>query len=245
MIISIVSVNFKSTGFCKLLLDSVRRFSSDEHEVLIWDNSNDLPVFSGLPENNIIRSESNIGHGQGLDQLVPMAMGEYVLVMDIDAHILRSGWEEDLLELYHSNPNTRLVCAPNVPSKRYGPFMMFFEKKHFIEGGYYFRHDYSLRFIPPFENLIPDVGVAFGVGTQIDGHQVELLPVENVNRAGAWVGVDHFLSGKPTFYHHWYGSRFEFDPQASQIDDKRRDNWEHSKEVLFQENKKKYPDAII
>jgi hypothetical protein len=197
--VSIVAVNYKSPDWERLLRDSVKKFSSTDHEIVIWDNSGE-----------------NIGHGEGLNRAISQTHGEYILVLDIDAHILRKGWEDDLIKM-----NTDLIAAEGESLyKPFSPCVNFFKRELFekIKGNY---NPIMVR------DLCLDVGQHFGFKTVHDGYKMEVLKKENAG----W-GTNYLLNGKPTFYHHWYGTRFNGEDKV--IDGKRVEDCEVAKKLVFQ-----------
>ena len=246
--ITVVSVNYHSTDFASLMIDSVRRHSKEEYPILILDNSGDLPEDIGA---TVTKAGGNCGHGPGLDRIVPQVKTQYTLVLDIDSHVLRAGWEDEFLAILTSDEKVKLISAEGIPTKVFCPFVQFFETEYFTKGGFTFREK-GMRDCSDlgYGQLYLDVGVDFGLETMRRGNKVHVLKSGDTYYASQWHS-EHGknrnvfnLNGVPSFYHHWYGSRF-YRERRDVVDDKTKDGWLESKRLLFDEYTKRYPDAQL
>lgn len=222
--ISIVSVNFRSTDWAKLLVDSVRKYSVAEHEIILVDNSGDLPDIVGA---KIIRPDSNISHGSGLDVAIKEATGKYILALDIDAHILNSGWEEALIS--EKEPSVELVGAAGDALKPFRPCVSFFERDYFISRGHSFEN-VPVTCKGGFMTI--DVGVFFALRTLHDGYKAKRIEVGDSVYKNVW-GDSYYINNKPYFYHNWYGTRFMAGDEV--IDGLRREDFLRAKDNLFKQ----------
>jgi hypothetical protein len=227
--ISIIAVNWNTKDWCDLLIDSIKRNSIKDkndkliHEIIIVDNSGEIT----RDDVKVIKTEKNLGHGGGMDLGVKEASNDYILALDIDSHILREGWEEELLSEYKltSKPNkeTKLVAAQGGVLKPFRPCVMFFRKEYFIE------NNFSFSAVPVKDNFSLDVGVFFGLKTLHSGYNVAPLRVGEKYYQGVW-GDTYLLNGKPTFYHNWYGSRFT---GRDEVDGRKVEDFKIAKDNLF------------
>jgi len=225
--LSVLTVSYNCLDFIKLLALSVRRFSTWPHELIIIDNASSDGSREWLekqPDIRLIPLANNIGHGRGLDMALMAAKGEYCLILDADAHIQRNGYEDDLLILYQSNPNMRLVAAKGTynadapDAKPIHAAFMFFETRIFKDLGFSFvavgRYDvgrkvfYDLRDLG-LETVRVESGVKFYDGVY---------------------GDNYYLERRPTFYHNWYSSRMW---QKDKVDDYERVEFDKYKIALF------------
>lgn len=223
--ITIGSVNWHSQDWAELLVDSIKKYTSEEYEILIYDNSNNLSPINGA---RIVSSDANIGHGSGLDALVKEAKGKYFLALDIDAHVFRKDWDKDLIELYESDEKNRLVAAQGGVLKPFRPAVMFFEPAFFLNKGYTFK---AIPVPCDKGHFTLDVGVTFGFRVLHDGYKVQFLPWCKTEYKDTW-GEEYELKGKRTFYHNWYGTRFH---ERNEIDGRKKEDMLRLKANLFKQ----------
>jgi len=225
--LSIITVSYNCLDFIQLLVQSVRRFTTWPHELIIIDNASSdgsREWLESQPDIRLAPLTNNIGHGRGLDMALGLASGDFCLILDADSHIQRSEYECDLLAHYRSGPNVRLVAAQgtyNVDAPDAKPIhaaFMFFEtqvfkdlKLSFIADG---RHDvgrkifYDLRDMG-FATVRIESGIKFYDGVY---------------------GDNYYLDGRPTLYHNWYSSRMW---ERDFVDDYKRFDFEKYKANLF------------
>ncbi|GAI72907.1 unnamed protein product, partial [marine sediment metagenome] len=92
----------------------VRKFTHMPYEIVIVDNNSEDGSVEWLKEQEGVRAimlNRNIGHGMGLDLALKNASRRFCLVLDIDAHLQRAGWDSELIALYKSVPERRLIAA--------------------------------------------------------------------------------------------------------------------------------------
>lgn len=242
--ITIIAVNYNTSDWCDILLDSINRHSiKDEkgklaHEVIIVDNSGGIATDrkDGVV---VLKTEKNIGHGKGLDKGIEMASNDYILILDIDSHILRSGWEEDLLSEYklksELNKEIKIVGAEGGILKPFRPCVMFFKKDYFLD------NNFSFEPVQVKDNFWLDVGIYFALKTIHSGYGIAPLKVGEKIYNGVW-GDTYYLNEKPTFYHNWYSSRFT---GRDEVDGRKVDDFKIGKYNLFKqyEELKKYGNS--
>jgi glycosyltransferase involved in cell wall biosynthesis len=199
--LSILAANVNSPEWGELLVQSIRKFTSSEHEIIIIDNGStpaNLDWFKNQKDLRLIEMRMNIGHGVALDTGMTVAQGRYVCGIDIDAHFQRVGWETDLMELYHSKPTIRLVGCKGPEHKPLKPPLFFFERDFFLA------NQLSFRYIP---GISTDTAQKIYWDILDLGYETfRLIPETPIYDA---TGDEFWLAGKPTIYHHWYGSRFQ------------------------------------
>jgi glycosyltransferase involved in cell wall biosynthesis len=228
--LSVLTVSYNCLDFIKLQILSVRRFSTWPHEIIIIDNASSDGSREWLreqPDVRLIPLANNIGHGRGLDMALMAAKGEHCLILDADAHVQRNGYEDDLLALYQSGSNVRLVAAKGTynadapDAKPIHAAFMFFEPRIFKDFGFSFvavgRHDvgrkvfYDLRDLG-LETVRVESGVKFYDGVY---------------------GDNYYFNGKPTIYHNWYSSRMW---QKDLVDNYERVEFDKYKTALFNQS---------
>ena len=113
MHLTIAAANVDSPEWAELLVKSIRKFTAPgTYEIIIVDNGSlerNLGWLRQQSDIRLIENKENLWHGRAMDQAVEAAAGQYICVLDIDAHVQRVGWEDDLLALYHADPLTRLI----------------------------------------------------------------------------------------------------------------------------------------
>ena len=223
--ITIGAVNWHSKDWARLLIDSVQKHTKEDYEILIFDNSNNLPDIDGC---RIIHSTDNVGHGRGVDSLIKEAKGDYFLALDIDAHILRDGWDTELIELYKSDEKNRLIAAQGGVLKPFRPAVMFFDTEFFKKQGYTFK---AVAVPCDKGHFTLDVGVTFGFRVLHDGFKVQFLPYEKTEFKDV-NGEEYSLNGVRTFYHNWYGTRFY---DTDEVDGRKKEDILKLKDNLFKQ----------
>ena len=186
--------------WAELLVKSVRKFTSEKYEIIIIDNGS-------LPENlewlekqkdiKLIKLPKNIGHGNAMDLGTELAESEYVCFLDIDSHIQRERWDEDLLELYNSDPLIRLIGVVGPEQKPLHPPLFFYKRSFVLENNILF------KYLP---RLSTDTAQKAYWDILNLGFKVERL--QKGTKVYNCIGDEIHLNGTSLVYHHWYGSRF-------------------------------------
>lgn len=225
--LSIMAVSYNCKDFTELLVKSVRRFTNWQHELIIVDNASSDGTAEWLAAQSDVRTAAlpnNIGHGPGLDLALTLARGEHCLILDADSHLQRSGYEDDLLKLYNSWPNVRLVAVkgtddPDAPNaKPIHPFFMFFETAEFKKMGLSFvadeRHDVGRR-----------------IYYDLRERGLQTIRVETGPKFYQGVyGCNYYIGGREFLYHNWYSSRMW---NRNLVDDYKRADFDNYKAILF------------
>jgi glycosyltransferase involved in cell wall biosynthesis len=204
-LISIVAANINSPEWAELLVQSLRRFTKVEHEIIIIDNGSlerNLEWLRAQPDIVLVEAGENLGHGGAMDMGTIVAKGRYVCVLDIDAHVQRDGWDTDLIALYSADPKTRLIGCIGPSHKPLHPPLFFYERAFILDNGLSFAYQ-------------PDVDKRSTDTAQLVYWQILDLgfKVERLEK-GAKVyeekrGDEIVIAGKSSIYHSWYGVRFQ------------------------------------
>ena len=216
--ISIIAVNYNTLPWMKLLVQSVRKFTTVPHEVVIVDNFSSDGSMGWLSRQNDIRVIAlnyNAGHGAGLDlalSTVDPIKYRFCIALDIDTHLQRKNWDSDFLNLYAKDGDIKLIAAKgddvekgaaaNVKAKPIHACFQFFEARFFKAHNLSFKpregHDVGRK------NYFDILGL---------GYKVKRIPAgyEDVEKKskfypGVW-GDEYYIQAKPTLYHNWYSSR--------------------------------------
>lgn len=230
--ITIITINWFAEDFAKLLINSVIKTTNNNLEIIIIDNSKELKEedFKGV---RIIKPEKNLGHGGGLDLGIKEAKGDYILILDIDAHLLLENWDSELIDLFENNKELKLACATDggllKPAR---PLAMFFEKE-------------TIKNCEISFKAINLGGVKFDVGlhayfktlTKYGDKSIFKLPSRKTEFKDV-LGNEYLLNGKRFVYHNWYGTRW-YNVYGKRVHDKiDRVDWEmfkQKKDNLFKQ----------
>jgi len=224
--ISILSVNYNALPWMKLLVASVRKFTTVPYEIIIIDNNSQDGSVKWLREQSDVRAtmlNHNIKHGPGMNTAFRHARHKLCLVLDIDAHIMRKNWDFDLLGILKDNPNTRLIAAMGGEAKPIHPCFMFIQRDFFLKNNLSFGpgEGYDVG-----RKLYPDI-----IGM---GHDVYRAPVryeEDGKKFYDGAYGDHYdINGQPTIYHNWYSSRMW---QKIQVDSLTREEHDRRNRIVF------------
>lgn len=225
--LSIITVSYNCLDFIKLLVQSVKRFTTWPYELIVLDNASSDGSQEWLKSQSDIRLApliNNIGHGRGLDMALGLASGDYCLILDADSHIQRSEYECDLLAHYRSGPNVRLVAAQgtyNVDAPDAKPIhaaFMFFETQVF--------KDLKLSFVASGRH---DVGRKIFYDLRDMGFETARVECGPQFYRGVY-GDNYYFNGSPVIYHNWYSSRMW---NKNKVDEYERVEFERMKAILF------------
>lgn len=225
--ITILSVNYNAKKWIELLVKSAIRYTPKCRIVIVDNVSKDGSEEWLRRQKNIyaVSPGKNIGHGPGLDLGLNYVHTRYCMVMDPDAHFQRHGWLEDMIEIYQSRPQIKLIAAGGRSVKPIHPCVSFFETEFFKEHGLKFA---QTKNFDVGRKLYSDIYA-------LKGSVVRLFPgYENEEKekfyAGAW-GDEYYIHGKPTFYHNWYASRMY---GRDKVDSLGADEFEERQKAIFE-----------
>lgn len=207
--VSIVTTHVDAPDWAELLIKSIRKFTpKSTYEIIVVDNGS-------LPQNiawlrrqadiRLVEAGFNIGHGAGIDGGIANARYSYICVFDIDAHVQREGWLDEIMALYRSSNKVRLVGCRGPEHKPLKPPLFFFDKRFILS------HQISFKHIPGVST-----DTAQKAYHDIIGKGYEVVRLEPGRRIYDCYGDQFNIDEKPTFYHHWYGTRFcEHNPKRT------------------------------
>ena len=111
-LVSIISINYNQLEVTGELLESLRKLSFRDFEVILVDNaSKENPtefITKNYPEVNLIVSKDNLGFSGGNNLGIRAAKGEYLFFVNNDAEVTE-GSIETLLQLFNKIPNLGIV----------------------------------------------------------------------------------------------------------------------------------------
>jgi glycosyltransferase involved in cell wall biosynthesis len=178
--VTVVTVNWNSVDYLRVLVAAVRRFSPPEVRILVVDNgSRDASrgFLADRAELSAIYLPFNLGHAAALDIGFLCARTEFVVALDIDAFPLRDDWLERLigpLRQGYTISGARLNREYVHPCCLAMRLARFVERRHSFKAHYVngagdvgelmaWRDGGPLNFIDPTSQRGPgDVGTVFG-----------------------------------------------------------------------------------
>ncbi len=203
-LISIVTAMTDSPEWAELLIKSIRLFTTMDHEIIFIDNCSKPESLAWVNKQKDIRlvtNTVNVFHGGAMDQGTELAEGRYVCHMDLDSHFQRKGWEQDVLNVYHHNPLTRLVCkaGPISLCRPVHPPMFFYEKAFVLDNKLSFKHQRGIpRSTDTAQKTYWDI---LDLGYRVEHISKAMLIYDGTGGDEIWI------NNQPTMYHHHYGTR--------------------------------------
>jgi len=229
--LSIISANVDSPEWAELLVKSVRKFTSVEHEIIIIDNGSlpkNLKWLEAQEDVNLIKLSTNIGHGGAMDLGTALATFDHICFLDIDAHVQRKDWDSDLFSLYLSNPLTRLIGVVGPEQKPLHPPLFFYKKSFVSENNIYFKYVPRLSTDTAQKAYWDIINLGF--------------KVERLEKGGGiyqdCIGDEISINNQSSIYHAWYGTRFcENNPalKRAELDGYRLEKHLENKRRLFEQ----------
>lgn len=203
--LSIIAANVNSPEWAELFVKSIRKFTMIPYETIIVDNGSNESNLAWLrrqPDIVLIENGENRGHGVAMDQGTLRASGEYVCVLDIDAHVQHGGWANDLIGLYRADPLTKLVGCIGPTHKPLHPPLFFFERAFILT------NDLSFAYQPKKDSRSTDTAQLVYWQILDLGYKVERLE-KGAKVYEGFVGDEIWIAGRPSIAHMWYGTRFQ------------------------------------
>lgn len=225
--ISIVTVNYNSNDFLMLLRESITQFSSEELEIIVVNNTEDIywettfPIFDLHHLYHEVDVRRNIGHGPGLNLGSDMVRTPYVLFLDVDCHFLKKGWEEAFVQELET---CDVIAGKGVPEKPIRPSCMFMKTE--IAQSYDWRGTVGYKGI----RVTPSgLDVAIPAYYEMIANQLKVRTIETIpSRYETLSGEEYCINEVPFVYHHWHGTHLK----ERQIDFP-NDDLQKNKEKLF------------
>ncbi|MDQ1479389.1 MAG: hypothetical protein QOI44_250 [Actinomycetota bacterium] len=108
--LSVVVLAWDNLALTKAFVDSVRRNTSVEYELIIVDNGSqpDAAAFAETAADRVILNAENLGFARGMNQGLEAARGELVAFCNNDI-VVPPDWAARLVETMRSHPNAGIV----------------------------------------------------------------------------------------------------------------------------------------
>jgi GT2 family glycosyltransferase len=105
--VSIITVNYNQAALTCALIESLRKVSYPDVEVIVIDNGSPEDATEAITANysevKFVRSEKNLGFAGGNNLGIQAATGKYLLFLNNDTEVDR-GFLEPLVHVFESNP---------------------------------------------------------------------------------------------------------------------------------------------
>jgi len=224
MLLSLVAAHVNAPEWAELLIKSIRKYTTSEYEIIIIDNGSCdenlqwLRNQAKLGRLSLIENKCNLGHGGAMDQGTRLAKGKYVCHMDIDSFFQRSRWDIDIMEIYHSDPLIKLIAhrGKDKYNKPLGAPIFFYEKAFALENNIIFTYKPGI-----LKGSTDTAQAAYWQILEL-GYKVKRLNSGEKIYDKKALCDEIWIKGKPTMYHHYYGTRFSehYEPNKHQMVDK-------------------------
>ena len=211
--ITIVSANNNSPEFARLLVESIRRFTTISYEIIVADSGSTFLNRYWLKEQDDVHlweAKKEIDRSLAIRYAIENGHSKYVCFLDIDSFVMREGWAKDLVELYEKNETCKLITHDGKPIHK---SLMFTDKEWLAE------------------ECIPTEKIEDEVITR--GYTIKKLKTGNRKLKDKKNTYD--LNEEPTFYHFGYGTRFNEHnpPRKEKICDYKLEEYFINKAKLF------------
>lgn len=204
MFLTIATASCNSPEWVELFVKSVRKFTTPGiYEIIVIDNRSSAWNLLWLKEQSDVRlleNATNLGHGKAIDQVVELAQGKCIIFLDVDAHVQSYGWDAALIDLYASDPKTRLIGCLGPEHKPLHPPLFFFETAFIKE------NKLSFQYQPGVEGSTDTAQKIYWDILKL-GYSVMRLEKGPKVYEGC-TGDELWIGGKPICFHAWYGTRF-------------------------------------
>lgn len=111
-LVSVITVNYNQSQVTFDLLESLRKISYRNIEIIVVDNAspNDHPdqIKNNYPEITFLKSEKNLGFAGGNNLGIEKSTGDYLLFLNNDTEV-SVDFLEPLVEFYQSHPDAGMV----------------------------------------------------------------------------------------------------------------------------------------
>lgn len=198
--ISYVVVNYNSYDFLNLLLKSISKFSSIDHEVIVIDNSFEKKTLEVNSNVFFYYQNYNIGHGEGLNLGITKATKKYILLLDVDCHFLYPNFDKLLI-----CQKEDIITVPGTIKKPIRPAFLF-SKKELIEN-----YDFNSSLNYKGNRITPDgydVGI-LAYYKMLEENRTFFWMNKKKNRYKTLNGEEYCINDISIVYHHWHGSHLK------------------------------------
>jgi len=112
--VTIIIVTYNADDFVRLCLDSIERYTTIDHEIIVVDNCSEPPLQTYLkqrPNLKLILNDSNKlwceGNNQGIQMVDPEC--NYILLLNSDMEVRRADWLQRMVRVLASDEKIGMV----------------------------------------------------------------------------------------------------------------------------------------
>jgi len=181
----------------------------------------------------LYEAKENLGHGGAMDKGTELAKTKYICFLDVDSHVMRPGWDKELMTFYENMPRVKLIGCIGPEHKPLHPPLFFYERDFMLN------NRLSFRYIP---NHPKSTDTAQKVYWDILDMGFKVIRLEKGEKEYGCIGDEIHFGGQSIIYHHWYGTRFcENNPQKKKerLDGFTLEAYLESKKQLFEQSRVK------
>jgi len=200
--LTVVTVALDSPEWLELFVKSVRKFSVTDPEILIIDNGSledNLRWIRYQKKLVLHEAGKNLGHGGAMDLATQLVKTKYVCFLDVDSHVMRPGWDREMIDFYENSPEMKLIGCIGPEHKPLHPPLFFYEKDFMLNNKISFRYD-------PTHPRSTDTAQKVYWDILDLGYKVARL--EKGEKEYDCIGDEIHFGKSSLVYHHWYGTRF-------------------------------------
>jgi len=234
--LTVITANIDSPEWLELFIKSVLKFSVTNPDIIVIDNGSLEDNLRWIKYQKNIRlheSKVNLGHGGAMDLGTRMAEAKYVCFLDVDSHVMREGWDKELIQIYENSPEIKLIGCIGPEHKPLHPPLFFYERDFIIN------NNLSFNYIP---NHPKSTDTAQKIYWDILDLGYKVMRLEKGKKEYGCIGDEIHFGSKSLIYHHWYGTRFcENNPEKKKekLDGYTLEEHLKNKERLFEQPKVK------
>lgn len=111
-LVSIISVNYNQSALTCLMIDSIKKCTYKNIEIIIVDNAspddNPYLITEEHPDINLVVSDTNLGFAGGNNLGVKIARGKYILFLNNDTEV-HPGFLEPMVNAFEKDPGLGMV----------------------------------------------------------------------------------------------------------------------------------------
>jgi glycosyltransferase involved in cell wall biosynthesis/ADP-heptose:LPS heptosyltransferase/ubiquinone/menaquinone biosynthesis C-methylase UbiE len=219
--LTIISVNYNTKEWIKLLVEKVNEFTRVPYELIIVDNGSSdgsVEYLESLRNIRLIKTGANLGHGPALDYGFLFIRTKYAIVIDSDAHPIHPDWVHKLISPLDQDC---LISGIHHHRNYAHPACLALKVKTFYK--------YRLTFKPnwPKDNDIKklgetnwDAGEYLSMKVLASGKKINLIPLSK-RTSKSIVGSEY----GNIVYHNFYATRLKTNEQK-EFDGIKRENIE-------------------
>lgn len=234
--LTVICANLDSPEWLELFIKSIRKFSITNPEIIVIDNDSledNLRWIKYQKNITLYKANKNLGHGGSMDKGTELAKTKYVCFLDVDSHIMRPGWDKELITFYENSPKVKLIGCVGPDHKPLHPPLFFYEKDFILN------NNLSFKYIPKHPK---STDTAQKVYWDIQDMGFKVMRLNKGDKEYGCIGDEIHFGGSSLIYHHWYGTRFcENNPEKKKerLDGYTLEQHLKNKEQLFEQPKVK------